>query len=199
MIFHAFYNPKSVGDVLLVRLGEGKTAAHSKVGNITVLKNENQETIGYNIFHASQYFSDLSVGLVKVTEALIDQCNTLLKTHDLEPVAFDFVDTFIVGEVVEMEKHPDSNHLHVCQVQLRNEITQIVCGASNVAKGQLVVVATVGAVLPSGLIIKPSTLRKVASNGMLCSAKELGLSNGYNTEGIIVLDKKEYQVGNSFF
>lgn len=199
MIFHAFYNPEFVGDVLLVRLGEGKTTVYSKVENITVLKNENQEIIGYNIFNASEYFSDLSVGLVKVTKELIDQCNTLLNTYDLGTVTSDFADTFIVGKVLAMEKHPDSNHLHVCQVQLRNEITQIVCGASNVDKGQLVVVATVGAVMPTGLIIKPSTLRKVPSNGMLCSAKELGLGEGYNTDGIIVLDKKEYQVGNSFF
>jgi tRNA-binding protein len=199
MIFHAFYNPEFVGDVLLVRLGEGKTTACSKVENITVLKNENQEIIGYNIFNASKYFSDLSVGLVKVTKELIDQCNALLNTYDLGTVTSDFADTFIVGKVLEMEKHPDSNHLHVCQVQLRNEITQIVCGASNVDKGQLVVVAMVGAVMPTGLIIKPSTLRKVPSNGMLCSARELGLSEGYNMDGIIVLDKKEYQVGNSFF
>lgn len=199
MIFHAFYNPEFVGDVLLVRLGEGKTATCSIVENITVLKNENLEIIGYNIFNASEYFSDLSVGLVKVTKELIDQCNTLLNTYDLGTVTSDFADTFIVGKVLEMEKHPDSNHLHVCQVQLRNEVTQIVCGASNVDKGQLVVVATVGAVMPTGLIIKPSTLRKVPSNGMLCSARELGLGEGYNTDGIIVLDKKEYQVGNSFF
>lgn len=199
MIFHAFYNPKYVGDVLLVRLGEGKTATYSKIENITVLKNENEEIIGYNIFNASDYFNNLFIGLVKVTQELIDQCNFLLEAYGLETVTFDFVDTFIVGEVLEMKKHPDSNHLHVCQVQLRNETTQIVCGASNVNKGQLVVVATVGAVMPSGLIIKPSTLRKVASNGMLCSAKELGLNGGYNTDGIIVLDKKDYQVGNSFF
>lgn len=98
-----------------------------------------------------------------------------------------------------MSEHPDSDHLHICQVDLKNEQTQIVCGAPNVEAGQRVVVATVGAVMPSGSIIKPSKLRKIESNGMICSARELGLPNAPQVRGILVLDKDKYNVGDSFF
>ncbi|MFQ7173329.1 MAG: hypothetical protein ACLRQF_15425 [Thomasclavelia ramosa] len=68
----------------------------------------------------------------------------------------------------------------------------------NVEVGQRVVVATIGAVMPSGLVIKPSKLRKIDSNGMICSARELGLPNAPKL-GILVLDKDKYSIGDSFF
>lgn len=92
-----------------------------------------------------------------------------------------------------------ADHLHICQVNLGNEETQIVCGAPNVEQGQRVVVATIGAIMPSGLVIKPSKLRKVDSNGMICSARELGLPNAPQVRGILVLDKEKYNIGESFF
>ena len=64
-----------------------------------------------------------------------------------------------------MEEHPDSDHLHICQVDLKNTTTQIVCGAPNVEVGQRVVVATIGAVMPSGLVIKPSNYVKLILTG----------------------------------
>ena len=73
----------------------------------------------------------------------------------------------IIGEVKECEMHPDSNHLHVCKVDIGNETLQIVCGAPNVRKGLKVIVALPGAKLPGGEI-KRSTIRGVESNGMLC-------------------------------
>ncbi|WRK54884.1 hypothetical protein SD457_08545 [Coprobacillaceae bacterium CR2/5/TPMF4] len=59
--------------------------------------------------------------------------------------------------------------------------------------------ATIGAIMPSGMIIKPSKLRKVDSYGMLCSARELNLPNAPQVRGILVLDEDKYQVGDSFF
>ncbi len=91
-----------------------------------------------------------------------------------------------------------SDHLHVCQVDLGDEVTQIVCGAPNVALNQKVVVATVGTMMPNGLLIVPSKLRKVDSNGMLCSARELNLPNAPQVRGIMVLDD-DYIVGQPFF
>jgi phenylalanyl-tRNA synthetase beta chain len=100
-----------------------------------------------------------------------------------------------VGYVTSIEKHPDADKLNVCQVDLgEGELTQIVCGAPNVDKGQKVVVAKVGAVLPGDFKIKKAKLRGVASNGMICSLKELGVQNKYVPEayqsGIYVLDEK---------
>ncbi len=92
----------------------------------------------------------------------------------------------LVGHVVECGRHPDADKLSVCRVDVGQEILDIVCGAPNVAKGQYVVVAPVGSELPGGLVIKKAKLRGAPSNGMLCSERELGLSEEH--DGIMVLE-----------
>ncbi len=95
----------------------------------------------------------------------------------------------VIGEVLTCEPHPASDHMHVCGVSVgEGEPLQIVCGAPNVAKGQKVVVATVGARLWDGereVAIKKSRLRGVDSFGMLCAEDEIGVGSSH--EGIIVL------------
>ncbi len=97
----------------------------------------------------------------------------------------------VIGEIVECEMHPDSDHLHVCKVNVGNEILQIVCGAPNARKGLKAVVALVGAVLPGEFKIKPSKIRGVESYGMMCSLEELGIEHKFlrekDTAGIIEL------------
>lgn len=98
-----------------------------------------------------------------------------------------------IGFVKECVAHPDSDHLNVCQVEVRpNEIRQIVCGAPNVAVGQKVIVANPGCDLGGGFIIKESKIRGVESNGMICSIAELGLDQRLlkpeDKDGIHVLD-----------
>lgn len=88
--------------------------------------------------------------------------------------AYDFGDKLVVGYVMECQKHPDSDHLSVCQVDVKEEVLQIVCGANNVAKGQKVIVAKNGCKL-SEFTIKKSKIRGIESNGMLCSLVELGV------------------------
>ena len=92
-----------------------------------------------------------------------------------------------VGHVVSREKHPDADKLSLCRVDVGDgEPLEIVCGAPNVAAGQRVPVAIVGVELPGGLRIKKSKIRGVVSNGMICSASELGLGDSH--DGILVLD-----------
>ena len=94
-----------------------------------------------------------------------------------------------VGKVVTCEMHPNSDHLHVTTVDLgRGELSQIVCGAPNVAAGQKVIVADLGCVLYDGdkeFVIKKSKLRGVESCGMICAEDEIGV--GQSHDGIIVL------------
>lgn len=84
----------------------------------------------------------------------------------------------VIGEVLECEEHPDSDHLHVCKVNVGNEVLNIVCGAPNVRKGLKVIVALDGAELPGGTI-KKGVIRGQDSNGMLCSMLELGLEHKF--------------------
>lgn len=92
----------------------------------------------------------------------------------------------VVGKVVELVQHPDADRLRVAQVDVgRDALVQIVCGAPNVAVGIKVPTALVGAVLPGDFKIKDAKLRGVASSGMLCSAKELGINE--DASGLMIL------------
>ncbi|MEA1955194.1 MAG: phenylalanine--tRNA ligase subunit beta [Campylobacterota bacterium] len=101
----------------------------------------------------------------------------------------------IFGKVIECEKHPDADKLNVCKVDIGTSIRQIVCGASNVRKDLDVVVATIGATMPSGMVIKPVKLRGVESEGMICSSSEIGLED--TGKGIIEVDSSigKYELG----
>ncbi len=92
----------------------------------------------------------------------------------------------VVGKVLECVKHPDADKLNICQVDIGSEQVQIVCGASNVAQGQFVPVATVGAQLGKDFIIKKAKLRGEDSIGMICSSTEIGLAK--LNDGILELD-----------
>ena len=98
-----------------------------------------------------------------------DNCGKLIEASNL-----------VIGEIIECVNHPDSDHLHVCKVNIGNEVLQIVCGAPNARVGIKVIVALVGAVLPE-ITIKKGVIRGVESNGMMCSMKELGLDNKFLT------------------
>jgi phenylalanyl-tRNA synthetase beta chain len=82
----------------------------------------------------------------------------------------------VVGEILERERHPDADTLSVCKVSTGDATVQVVCGAPNARAGMKAPLATVGAKLPGGMEIRKAKLRGVESFGMLCSARELGLS-----------------------
>ncbi|MCR5174793.1 MAG: phenylalanine--tRNA ligase subunit beta [Oscillospiraceae bacterium] len=91
-------------------------------------------------------------------------------------VLSDEIKNVVVGRVLSLERHPDSDHMWICQVDVGGRTEQIVTGAQNVRAGDLVPVALDGSTLPGGVHINAGVLRGVASNGMLCSLKELGLT-----------------------
>ena len=93
---------------------------------------------------------------------------------NVEKVITNNLKNLVIGEVVECVMHPDSDHLHVCKVNVGKEIIQIVCGAPNVRTGLKVIVALPGCVLPDGEI-KRGVIRGQESNGMLCALYELGI------------------------
>ena len=109
---------------------------------------------------------DLEKLAVKITESGIN----------IEKVITNKIDNLVIGKVVSCIDHPDSDHLHLCQVDIgKEELQQIVCGAPNVREGLKVIVALPGAVLPGDFAIKSSKIRGVESNGMICALYELGL------------------------
>ncbi len=98
--------------------------------------------------------------------------NNIIEVETFGPI--NASTNLVVGHVLTCKDHPDSDHLHVTTVDLGDRIEDIVCGAPNVKKGQYVIVAQVGSVLPGNFKIKASKIRGQASNGMICSLQELG-------------------------
>src|SRR3954470_21875857 len=102
----------------------------------------------------------------------------------------------VVARVVEERPHPDSDHLHVTKVDMgTGELLDVVCGAANVSAGKLYPFAPTGTIMPSGLKIEKRKIRGQVSNGMICSARELGL--GEDHEGVMELEL-DVPVGTPF-
>lgn len=135
-------------------------------------------------------YSDIDVDSVKLGDILT---MTGSKVETVEQKGND-IKNVVVGKILEIKKHEDSDHLVVTQVDLGNEKVQIVTGANNIKEGDIVPIAKDGSELPGGVKIKKGLLRGVESCGMMCSVGELGLdiSNypGQIENGIMILDKK---------
>jgi len=188
------YNKPHVGDTLLVQL---TTEPVVKVelerhGDVVFIKeNATSEVKAFNLFNASAYMNlDDINGNVELSEEFVDTLKAALTTCGASlDLDVDLTPKFVVGHVLEVADHPDADKLHICQVQVDEEAPlQIVCGAPNVAEGQKVVVAKIGAVMPSGTVIVESKLRGVESYGMMCSARELDIPNAPQVRGILVLE-----------
>lgn len=194
-----FYNKNGVGDVLMVTIDpvtEGLVYEYEN--DITIIKSESN-VVGFNIFNASKYVQLEGNGNIKVQEKHINSIQDLLEKNHIDyKLEADLSSKFVVGYVTEKSKHPDADKLSICQVDVGDETLQIVCGAPNIDQDQKVVVAKVGAVMPSGMIIKDAELRGVPSTGMICSMKELDLEGAPNEKGIMVLEDS-YTVGTPFF
>ncbi|PRP52478.1 DUF4479 domain-containing protein [Bacillus halotolerans] len=198
---NAFYNKEGVGDTLLISLKDvtREQVGYEKHGDVVkIFNSETNETTGFNIFNASSYLTIDENGPVALSETFVQEVNEMLNRNGIEEtLVVDLSPKFVVGYVESKEKHPNADKLSVCKVNVGDETLQIVCGAPNVDQGQKVVVAKVGAVMPSGLVIKDAELRGVPSSGMICSAKELALPDAPAEKGILVLEG-DHEAGDAF-
>ncbi|CAC8387856.1 TPA: YtpR family tRNA-binding protein [Staphylococcus aureus] len=203
-----FYNPKYVGDVAFLQIEpvEGELN-YNKKGNVVEITNEGNvveitnegNVVGYNIFEISKDITIEEKGHIKLTDELVNVFQKRISEAGFDyKLNADLSPKFVVGYVETKDKHPDADKLSVLNVNVGNDTLQIVCGAPNVEAGQKVVVAKVGAVMPSGMVIKDAELRGVASSGMICSMKELNLPNAPEEKGIMVLNDS-YEIGQAFF
>lgn len=196
------YNKEFVGDVLMVIVAdnEGAKAAFERKGNVTrIFREDTQQTIAWNIFQVSEYLDINQVGQVTLTDQDVAKLNQELQKEGFaEELVNDLEPKFVVGEIVEMVAHPDSDHLNICQVQVAADKTvQIVAGAPNARVGLKTIVALPGAMMPKGNLIFPGELRGEKSFGMMCSPRELQLPNAPQKRGIIELADSEV-VGTAF-
>lgn len=174
-------------NMLLVRLNDEVVVSYEKNEQYTILFNKEKEIIGYQI----ENFDDTLSGHVEANDVILSKINQIVNTT----LEHDYFSYLVVGKVVKVEPHPHSNHLKVCQVDIGTSIIQIVCGATNVRVDLIGVVALENAII-QGEIIKSSTLLKIKTDGMLCSAYELGLIKE-KKKGLLELDES-YVIGEEF-
>ncbi|WP_412988282.1 YtpR family tRNA-binding protein [Pediococcus siamensis] len=198
------YNPAELGDILvcILRPDVADQAEETK-GNVTrIFDTQTKETLGYNFAEVSQYLGTLGDrGQVFLTPSQVASLNKQLENAGfLAELVPDTESKFVVGYVETADPHPDSDHLLVTQTRVgQNQKVQIVSGSPNMQAGIKVVVAKVGAMMPSGLIIWPGSLRGVESNGMICSGRELRLPNAPQKKGALILpDDETFEVGTPF-
>ncbi|MFT8364021.1 MAG: YtpR family tRNA-binding protein [Sporolactobacillus sp.] len=194
-----YYNKQGIGDVLLVYIGDAAATACSRQEDVARLYDAaTNQTVGYNFFALSKS-CELSEGQVSLTAELLSVLNSKIKAAGFTDQLTDNGKPLIVtGFVQAMKTHPDSDHMHICTVDVGDAALQIVCGAPNIDQGQHVVVARIGALMPDGQIIRPTVLRGVDSEGMICSARELALPNAPKRRGILVLNA-DTAPGQDFF
>lgn len=187
------YNSKSLDDILVVMLAQSdqNDQTFKRIGNVVEIRNtKSDEVVGYNFFNISNHIEITHDGPVTLSEDQVKILNELIQEAGFKTtLEADTSPKFVVGYVKECVPHEDSDHLSVTQTEVNGkEVLQIVCGASNIAQGQKVVVAKPGAIMPDGMVIWPGELRGKTSNGMICSAKELNVTSDQK-KGILVLEE----------
>ena len=196
------YNKEHVGDVLMVIVknsGDAKLDVERKGNVARVFLKETGEIVAWNIFEVSGLFEIEKRGQVFLTDEQVARLNQELQEEGFtEEIINDKEPKFVVGEIVEMVAHPDSDHLNICQVAIGNDKrVQIVAGAPNAHVGLKTIVALPGAMMPKGNLIFPGELRGEQSFGMMCSPRELHLPNAPQKRGVIELSDDQV-VGTPF-
>ena len=196
------YNKEHVGDVLMVIVknsGDAKLDVERKGKVSRVFLRENGETVAWNIFEVSSLFEIAERGQVFLTDEQVAILNQeLSKAGFPADLVNDSQPKFVVGEIVDMVAHPDSDHLNICQVAVASDKTvQIVAGAPNARVGLKTIVALPGAMMPKGNLIFPGELRGEKSFGMMCSPRELALPNAPQKRGVLELSEDQV-VGTPF-
>ncbi|QBP18682.1 YtpR family tRNA-binding protein [Acetilactobacillus jinshanensis] len=199
----AGYNPSQMGDILVVILHQDTKQQSVKINkNVVKIFDPKQKiTLGFNFLDASHVLPDLKGknGEIHLTNDDLSKLNQAIKNAGFnDQLKQDPIPRFVVGYVKTCKQHPDSSKLKITQTEIDGGKTvQIVSGSPNMKQGIKVVVAKVGAMMPNGLIIWPSKLKGVESNGMICAGYELRIPGAPQHPGALILPDS-YKVGEPF-
>ncbi len=199
MNYGVYYNHKTIGDILIIEFLPNVYPNKVIKKDDCVALYKDDELVGINIFNISEIVKIKANGYIPVLEEHVLK----VINFKLENAGFPTLDDkkesgFKVSEIVDIEEHPESDHLHICKVNTGKEELQIVCGAFNARSGLKCVCATPYTFMPDGKQIVPGKLLKIDSFGMLCSGRELHLEGYENVHGLLELDDS-YKVGDDFF
>lgn len=175
-------------EYMIINLSYDEIAKKEIHNDYTILKNKDDEIVGINIFNLDGLSLNV-YGFIYPTNEIINWVKNKTKIDNLESK-----NLIVVAKVTKCEEIPNT-HLHKCIVSDGKNEYNIVCGAKNVAVGEVVVLSKIGAILPNGMQIIPRKVGGLVSDGMLCSEKELGLATESN--GILLLNEQE-KIGEPF-
>lgn len=195
-----YYDYESIGDVLLIVFDSNTIPNVIKRDNDVVSLYKDDKLIGINIFNISKIMKIKAKGYIPlVSDRVLEVINTILKNSNVAELPAQKESGFRVAKIVDIEEHPDSEHLHICTVDIgEKEPLQIVCGAFNARKDLICVCATPYTFMPNGQSIIPNKLLGIDSYGMLCSGRELNLEGYEGKRGLLELDES-YAIGSDFW
>lgn len=195
-----YYDYESIGDVLLIVFDSNTIPNVIKKDNDVVSLYKDDKLIGINIFNISKIMKIKAKGYIPlVSDRVLEVINTILKNSNVAELPSQKESGFRVAKIVDIEEHPDSEHLHICTVDIsEKEPLQIVCGAFNARKDLICVCATPYTFMPNGQSIVPNKLLGIDSYGMLCSGRELNLEGYEGKRGLLELDES-YAIGSDFW
>ena len=195
-----YYDYESIGDVLLIVFDSNTIPNVIKRDNDVVSLYKDDKLIWINIFNISKIMKIKAKGYIPlVSDRVLEVINTILKNSNVAELPAQKDSGFRVAKIVDIEEHPDSEHLHICTVDIgEKEPLQIVCGAFNARKDLICVCATPYTFMPNGQSIIPNKLLGIDSYGMLCSGRELNLEGYEGKKGLLELDES-YTLGSDFW
>ncbi|WPL36464.1 YtpR family tRNA-binding protein [Malacoplasma iowae] len=190
-MINIFYNKKNLKDTMVISIKNLKPTEIETNDDYSILRNNN-EIVGINLFNVSKK-NKINEGYLKFDDEIK---NLILKTTKLDLSKY-YEPQFVVGKVIECTPI-QSTHLHLCKVDTKKEILQIVCGAKNVKQDLFVVVAKENTCMPSGMTIIKNKLQGHESCGMLCSEKELQNNPNIESKGILIIDESKNPWGSEY-
>jgi tRNA-binding protein len=196
-MYSIVYQPRLFAKTIFIYIEPSLKATHTDhIGEIALMYHQ-QRVIGVNMFNVpSSVTEKLTEGIQRTYHPEVEAyVFTSLREASIALDLGLFHSGFVIGEILEIEVHPESDHLLVCQVQTLSTI-QIVTNSSKVKVGDKVVIALPGAITALGLWITEGSILKVESKGMFCSEKTLGLEE--TNPGVFILGSTA-TVGKDFY
>lgn len=190
-----FYDFENLQDCLFAKISGSQLPAKQVEKNNAIIFLDSQDNLlGFNIKNIKELNLKVQKGINLPSKQLI---NELSKIIEINLDHFVDVVPFVIGKIKNVEKIPNT-HLNYCEVDIgKNQNQKIICGAKNVVVGLNVVVVLPGGIIPTGKEIFESKVLGYISNGMICSAKELGLKNISEEKTILELPN-DLNPGDSF-
>ena len=192
------YQPSTMGDMLAIYIDQTLPSTHYlKKENVVVIYHL-EKMIGINVYDPLRWIKNLKPGILRQMNLTdIGILNHQFKQLGIDWTLDSFQSGFVVGEVKQVDVHPDADALFVCQVHVGSKTLQIVTNSQKVKVNHRVVVALPGAMLLDGQVLQEGMMLKVLSQGMFCSEKTLGISPETQV-GVYLLDDS-FSVGKDFY